>query len=107
MHGVLVDGFGWLVNLHASTHPPEQRRADLLGAAETALAWADGAPLLFGGDLNSTRPALPGLAHVGGHHVDHFFVAGGLSGGAVELLDAAPLSDHRPLRVAVRASTAQ
>jgi endonuclease/exonuclease/phosphatase family metal-dependent hydrolase len=87
------------VNLHASTHPPEQRRADLLGAAATALDWAGGAPLVFGGDLNSTRPAMPGLTHLGGNHVDHVFVAGGLAGGSVEVLDAGPLSDHAPLRV--------
>lgn len=102
MHGVRVAGFGWVVNLHASTHPPEQRRADLLGGAEVALAWAAGVPLIFGGDLNSTRPAMPGLTHVGGHHVDHVFVAGGPAGGAVEVLDAAPLSDHQPLRAEIR-----
>ena len=28
-------------------------------------------------------------------------VAGGLTGGEVEVLDAGPLSDHRPLRVAI------
>jgi endonuclease/exonuclease/phosphatase family metal-dependent hydrolase len=39
--------------------------------------------------------------------VDHFFVAGGATGGGFEVLDAAPLSDHRPVRVAVRTSTAQ
>ena len=76
MHGVRLDGAGWIVNLHASTHPPEQRRADLLGAAATALGWAAGGPLVFGGDLNSTQPAMPGLTHAGGHHVDHVLVAG-------------------------------
>ncbi len=105
MHGVRLDGAGWIVNLHASTHPPDQRRADLLGAAATALGWAEGGPLVFGGDLNSTQPAMPGLAHVGGHHVDHVFVAGRDAGpGAVEVLDAAPLSDHAPIRVALPAS---
>ena len=107
MHGVSLDGLGWVVNLHASTHPAQQRRADLLGAASTALEWAGSGPLLFGGDLNSTRPAMPGLTHVGGVHVDHFFVAGGLEGGgAVEVLDAGVLSDHAPVRVAIRTSTA-
>jgi endonuclease/exonuclease/phosphatase family metal-dependent hydrolase len=105
MHGVRVHGSGWIVNLHASTHPPEQRRADLLGGAAVALGWAAGAPLVFGGDLNSTQPAMPGLTHVGGHHVDHVFVAGGLAGGEVEVLDAGALSDHAPLRV--RVSTAR
>jgi endonuclease/exonuclease/phosphatase family metal-dependent hydrolase len=101
MHGVRLDGFGWVVNLHASTHPPEQRRADLLGGAEIALEWAADAPLVFGGDLNSTQPAMPGLTHVGGAHVDHFFVAGGLRGAAFEVLDAAPLSDHAPIRAEI------
>jgi endonuclease/exonuclease/phosphatase family metal-dependent hydrolase len=49
---------------------------------------------------------MPGLRHLGGNHVDHFFVAGALDGGAVEVLEAAPLSDHAPVRVAIRASTA-
>ena len=78
--------------------------SDLMLAAETALGWAVGGPLVFGGDLNSARPAMPGLTHVGGHHVDHFFVAGGLAGGGVELLEAGALSDHAPLRA--RTSTA-
>ena len=102
MHGVRLDGEGWVVNLHASTHPPDQRRADLLGGAAVALGWAGGEPLVFGGDLNSTRPAMPGLTHVGGHHVDHVFVAGrSVEGVRFELLDAAPLSDHAPIRVEV------
>src|SRR6185436_1329666 len=57
MHGVRLDSAGWVVNLHASTHPAAQRRADLMLSAETALDWAAGGPLVFGGDLNSTRPA--------------------------------------------------
>jgi endonuclease/exonuclease/phosphatase family metal-dependent hydrolase len=101
MHGIVADGIGWVVNLHASTHPPERSAADLSAAAATALEWAAGGPLVFGGDLNSTRPALPGLRHVAGHHVDHVFTDGRPAAAAAELLDAAPLSDHAPLRVAV------
>jgi len=100
MHGVRLAGGDWIVNLHASTHPPEQRRADLLGAAATALEWAAGAPLVFGGDLNSTQPAMPGLRHVAGHHVDHFFTEGRPATSEQEVLEAGPLSDHKPLRVA-------
>jgi hypothetical protein len=33
-------------------------------------------------------------------------VAGGVVGAGFEVLDAAPLSDHRPVRAAVRTSTA-
>jgi endonuclease/exonuclease/phosphatase family metal-dependent hydrolase len=101
MHGVALDGAGWVVNLHASLEPPQQRRADLFGGAATALGWAAGAPLVFGGDLNSTRPAMPGLEHVAGHHVDHVFVAGRTRTSPFEVLDAGPLSDHDPLRVGV------
>jgi endonuclease/exonuclease/phosphatase family metal-dependent hydrolase len=101
MHGVRVAGGDWIVNLHASTHPPEQRRADLLGAAATALEWAGAAPLVFGGDLNSTQPAMPGLRHIAGHHVDHFFTEGRPAASEQEVLDAGSLSDHQPLRVDV------
>jgi endonuclease/exonuclease/phosphatase family metal-dependent hydrolase len=101
MHGIALGDAGWVVNLHASTHPPEQRHADLLLAAATAREWAAGAPLVFGGDLNSLRPAFPGLRHVAGHHVDHVFTEGRPAAAEAELLDAGPLSDHRPLRVAI------
>jgi endonuclease/exonuclease/phosphatase family metal-dependent hydrolase len=101
MHGVRLAGGDWIVNLHASTHPPEQRRADLLGAAATALEWAGAAPLVFGGDLNSTQPAMPGLRHIAGHHVDHFFTEGRPAASEQEVLDAGSLSDHQPLRVDV------
>ena len=60
MHGVRLEDGGWVVNLHASTHPPERRREDLVTAAATALEWAAGAPLVFGGDLNSTPPGAGG-----------------------------------------------
>lgn len=101
MHGVALAAGGWVVNLHASTHPPAQRRADLLTAAAIALEWAAGAALVLGGDLNSTRPALPGLRHVAGHWLDHVFTDGRPATAEAEVLDAAPLSDHAPLRVAV------
>ena len=101
MHGVALGDAGWVVNLHASTHPPEQRRADLLLAGATALEWAAGGPLVFGGDLNSTQPAIPGLRHVAGHHVDHILSEGRPAAAEPELLDAGPLSDHRPLRVRI------
>ena len=105
MHGITLPDVGWVVNLHASTYPPEQRRADLMGAAATALEWAAGAPLVFGGDMNSTAPAMPGLVRLGGHHVDHFFTDG--RAGEVEVLDAAPLSDHLPLRLRLSAAGAR
>jgi len=45
-----------IANLHATNDRPDLATADVLRAAEAAVQWAGGAPLLFGGDLN-LRPA--------------------------------------------------
>lgn len=45
-----------VANLHATNDRPKLASEDVLLAARTAIAWADGSPLLFGGDLN-LRPA--------------------------------------------------
>ncbi|HYI18755.1 MAG TPA: endonuclease/exonuclease/phosphatase family protein [Solirubrobacteraceae bacterium] len=103
MHGIELDGgLGWVVNLHGSTYPFEQGQADQRLSHETALAWAGDAPLIFGGDLNQTRPRHPGMTHVAGHHVDHVFVRGWEPDGKGETIVTAPLSDHPALRVRLR-----
>jgi endonuclease/exonuclease/phosphatase family metal-dependent hydrolase len=45
-----------VANLHATNDRPDLATEDVLRAAEAASAWAEDAPLLFGGDLN-LRPA--------------------------------------------------
>jgi endonuclease/exonuclease/phosphatase family metal-dependent hydrolase len=45
-----------VANLHATNDRPDLAGTEVLRAAETAVEWAAGAPLLFGGDLN-LRPA--------------------------------------------------
>jgi endonuclease/exonuclease/phosphatase family protein len=45
-----------IANLHATNDRPALATEDVLRAADAASAWARGAPLLFGGDLN-LRPA--------------------------------------------------
>ncbi len=45
-----------VANLHATNDRPAIATAEVLRAAEAATAWAEQAPLLFGGDLN-LRPA--------------------------------------------------
>jgi endonuclease/exonuclease/phosphatase family metal-dependent hydrolase len=45
-----------VANLHASSRPPGQTERELLRAAQTALEWAEGAPIVLGGDFN-LRPA--------------------------------------------------
>jgi endonuclease/exonuclease/phosphatase family metal-dependent hydrolase len=45
-----------VANLHATNDRPELAGPEVLRAADTAIEWANGAPLIFGGDLN-LRPA--------------------------------------------------
>jgi exonuclease III len=51
-----------IANMHASTGAANRRRAEqeLRVAAERSLEWADGAPLILGGDLN-VRPRDSGI----------------------------------------------
>jgi endonuclease/exonuclease/phosphatase family metal-dependent hydrolase len=96
------DGSGrWFANAHASTSPTAARRDTALARA-TAERWAAGAPLVLGGDLNVRDPSLPGLVDAGGHHVDHVFADGWTPATEAELLARGGLSDHAPLRVALR-----
>lgn len=98
-HGATLADGTWVVNLHASLRPAERRRADLAVARDRALEWAAGAPLIFGGDLNSTRPRLDHLEVIASHHVDHVLARGLVAKDPAEVLDAGALSDHKPLRV--------
>ena len=91
-HGVQLADGSWVVNVHASTG--RGARGDTL----RALAGPWGSPLLFGGDVNLRRPALPGVVHVGGNHVDHLFTDGRRAR-RVEVLERGRLSDHPPVRV--------
>ena len=104
-HGVRLGDGTWVVNLHASTHPPGRPEADGEGALAAALAWAGDAPLVLGGDLNQTRPRFASLARLAGHHVDHLLARGCSAASPGELLDAGALSDHRPLAVGVGCHT--
>lgn len=94
------DGDGrWFANLHATVHDDARARRDIALARETALRWADGAPLVLGGDLNVRDPDLPGLLSAGGRGVDHVYARGLVPVGAVEALERGGLSDHAPVRV--------
>jgi endonuclease/exonuclease/phosphatase (EEP) superfamily protein YafD len=73
-----------VANLHASTG---DRASEVLAAAESAVGWSAGLPLLFGGDLN-LRPSRAreafaelearfGIAPAtGAHAIDHLLVRG-------------------------------
>jgi len=102
-HGVRLARGLWVVNLHASTRSAAGEAGalrDCRRAAGTALGWAGGAPLAFGGDHNLRgTPDLPGLRHVAGHYVDHIYVSRIEPAGAGEVLDRGTLSDHAPVAV--------
>ena len=89
----------WVVNVHSQNHPEQAARADTERAAAIARRWADGAPLVFGGDVNLRHPELPGLVHVAGNHVDHLFTDGRPAAGTGEVLERGTLSDHAPVAV--------
>jgi endonuclease/exonuclease/phosphatase family metal-dependent hydrolase len=96
----LTDG-AWVGNLHASVRnePAAQREARL--AEATMLTWAGGSPMVLGGDFNVRQFAFDRLLHVGGHDVDHVFVAGLEPATGEEVLERGALSDHAPVRITV------
>jgi endonuclease/exonuclease/phosphatase family metal-dependent hydrolase len=98
VHAVRLHRAGWWVsNLHGGGPIRDARRA-----AETALRWADDAPLVLGGDFNIRALTLDGLAFAGGHGVDLVFVRRlRVAGGAAEVLDRGRLSDHAPVAVTI------
>ena len=98
-HGVRLADGSWVVNVHSSTRVHERALRDTLKALDAAREWAQGAPLLFGGDVNMYgKPELPGMVRLGGNHVDHLY-SEGRPAQRVEVLEHGPLSDHPPVRV--------
>ena len=98
-HGVRLRDDGWVANLHATLRPKTRSRADVELAVAT---WADAERLVVGGDFNLRRVDAAHLEHIAGHGVDHV-LARGWRGARAEVLDAGPLSDHRPVRVVLSA----
>ncbi|HEX6696993.1 MAG TPA: endonuclease/exonuclease/phosphatase family protein [Solirubrobacteraceae bacterium] len=97
VHGVRLQRGWWVCNLHATAHCEARARADVALAAQTAIAWSAGAPVVLGGDLNTRVPAVPAFAHAAGHSVDHLFVRSANVAAPGRTLDRGPLSDHLPL----------
>ena len=98
-HGVLLADGSWAVNVHATAHFGPRARRDCERAVRAARAWAAGAPLVLGGDLNLRDPRLAGLRHVAGNHVDHLFTDRPGAATRAEVLDRGALSDHPPVAV--------
>ena len=78
--------------------PRRARRPTSRCAAATAIAWAAGAPVVLGGDLNTRAPAgARASTHAAGHSVDHVFARRLRAGGPGRTLDRGRLSDHAPV----------
>jgi endonuclease/exonuclease/phosphatase family metal-dependent hydrolase len=97
VHGVRLQRGWWVCNLHAQAHSEARAQADIAIAAATATAWSAGAPVVFGGDLNTRRPVAAGFAHVAGEGVDHVLARGLHVAGAARTLPHGRLSDHAPV----------
>lgn len=102
-----------IANLHASTRVA-LAEDELTRLWHSALEWAGGAPLIFGGDLNLRAPTAPdpAIGHLAQRDVDHLFARGFVPAGQAEVLDrhvvlsqgSLELSDHLPLRIELRRS---
>jgi endonuclease/exonuclease/phosphatase family metal-dependent hydrolase len=97
VHAVRLHAAGmWVANVHCGGPARDARRA-----AESALGWAGGAPLVLGGDFNIRRLALDGFACAAEHDVDYVFVRGFPVASGTEVLDRGRLSDHDPVAVTI------
>jgi endonuclease/exonuclease/phosphatase family metal-dependent hydrolase len=99
-----------IANVHASTRV-RLAEQELSRLSELALAWADGAPVVLGGDLNLRAPRPPdALVHVAARDVDHLFATGLERHGEPQIHErlalvagcTLELSDHPPLEVELR-----
>jgi endonuclease/exonuclease/phosphatase family metal-dependent hydrolase len=97
VHGVRLERGWWICNLHAQAHSEARAQADIARAAATATAWAAGAPVVLGGDLNTRLPRAAGFTHVAGHGVDHVLVHAASAGERGRTLPHGRLSDHAPV----------
>jgi endonuclease/exonuclease/phosphatase family metal-dependent hydrolase len=97
VHGVRLQRGWWVCNLHAQAHSETRAQADIAIAAATATAWSAGAPVVFGGDLNTHRPVAAGFAHVAGEGVDHVLARPMQAASPGRTLPHGRLSDHAPV----------
>jgi endonuclease/exonuclease/phosphatase family metal-dependent hydrolase len=96
-HGVRLERGRWVCNLHAQAHSEARAQADIARAAGAAIEWADGEPVVLGGDLNTRSPQASGFAHIAGHSVDHILVRPAHATEPGRTLDRGHLSDHLPV----------
>ncbi|HEY2770585.1 MAG TPA: endonuclease/exonuclease/phosphatase family protein [Solirubrobacteraceae bacterium] len=97
VHGVRLDAGLWIWNLHL-----QGTLDQVLRASAAVLPASRPLPVVLGGDFNLRSPSVPGFNHAGGDGVDHVLVRGLAPDGELEVLERGRLSDHAPLRMALR-----
>jgi len=98
LHAVRLSDGVWVGNLHLST--VVERAQDETRVAVSAICrWADGAPVVLGGDFNLRELSLDGFETAAVRDIDYVFSRGIARVGAFEVLDSGGVSDHPPLRV--------
>jgi endonuclease/exonuclease/phosphatase family metal-dependent hydrolase len=102
VHGVRLEGGWWVSNLHAQAHSEQRAQLDVGAAGSSTTLWAQGAPAILGGDMNTRRPIAPGFASAAAHSVDHILVNGLDVQAPGRTLDRGALSDHCPILADVR-----
>ena len=96
-HAVRLASGLWVANLHAQAHSEQRAQADLARAGNSLVRWAQDAPAILGGDMNTRAPVPPpGFVPAAGYSVDHVLVRG-LDTAPGRTLDSRPLSDHVPV----------
>ena len=101
VHGVRLGG-GWVCNIHGQVWSEDQAQRDAATAATHAFDWAGDAPVILGGDFNTTSPHPDGLTDLGGHKVDRFLARGWTAASPVQTEEHGHLSDHVPIRIDLR-----
>jgi endonuclease/exonuclease/phosphatase family metal-dependent hydrolase len=89
----------WVGNLHATVRDDPAARGESERARVAMVRWAEGAPVVLGGDFNVRGLALAGLVAAANHDVDYIFVAGVEAAAEAQVLDRGILSDHAPVAV--------
>ncbi|HMS61925.1 MAG TPA: endonuclease/exonuclease/phosphatase family protein [Solirubrobacteraceae bacterium] len=102
LQAVRRDDGVWLANIHASAHDVGRAQADLERSGAALRRWAGDEPIVFGGDLNTRAPRVPGFEPAGGHVLDHVFVRGLEVAVPAVTLERGGLSDHVPVLATVR-----
>jgi endonuclease/exonuclease/phosphatase family metal-dependent hydrolase len=97
VHGARLARGWWVVNVHTQAHSERRAQADIAASVTATTQWAQGAPAILGGDMNTRAPVALGFAPAAGHGVDHVLVHGLEVASPGRILDRGTLSDHVPV----------